>query len=138
MMISNLLQKIESYGVTLKAEGGQIFYKPKEALPQSIVDCIRKEKDQIILYLQSSKNSHNFFSHVLVRAITISWNGSNPKVVYVNCVPYTTEEISKLKKADSEEVRAAHLLKEIFDGKIIEYCKNKKKIDLNQEGKSKW
>jgi len=60
------------------------------------------------------------YSKVLDRNIVVSWSGNDPKVVYVDRTPYTPEEISKLKGADPESVTAAHLLKQTFDGKIVD------------------
>lgn len=59
------------------------------------------------------------YSKVLSRNVVVSWKVSNPKVVYVNRIPYRAEEIIKLKGASTKEARAVHLLKETFDGKII-------------------
>ena len=60
------------------------------------------------------------YSKVLSRNVVVSWKVSNPKVVYVNRIPYTTEEIAKLKGADPTGVRTVHLLKKTFHGKIID------------------
>ena len=65
---------------------------------------------------------HNIlaYSEVLGREIMISWTGDDSKVVYIDRTPYMTEEIAKLKGVDATEIRAAHLLKETFQGKILD------------------
>ena len=60
------------------------------------------------------------YSKVLSRNVVVSWKVSNPKVVYVNRIPYTTEEIIKLKGAGPKDVRAVHLTKETFNGEITD------------------
>lgn len=59
------------------------------------------------------------FSQVLGREIVLSWVGDDAKVVYIDRTPYTTKEIAKLKGASPERVRGVHLVKETFDGRII-------------------
>lgn len=120
MNVSELLRETESHGVILKTDGGRVFFKPKDALPENVVDCIRKEKADIIMHLHNARYFLRVFSHVLGREITISWKRNNPKVIHVDRTPYTDEEISKLKQATPKVVKSAHLLKETFEGKIID------------------
>jgi len=115
-----IVREIEALGVALKTDGHQIFYRPKAALPNELKDRLRKHKACIVRFLQSKRVSLTVFSKVLHKDIEITWSEREPKVVYVARIPYTADELSKLRDAKPEGVGAAHLVKEIFDGKILE------------------
>lgn len=120
MNFSRLLTEIESYGVTLKTDGRKIFFKPKNALPEKVMECIKEQKSDIISHLQGARNNLRVFSKVLGEEVTISWFSDIPNVVYVNRTPYTTEEIARLKGAGPKDVRAVHLTREAFNGEITD------------------
>jgi hypothetical protein len=115
-----IIKEIEARGVVLKTDGHQIFYRPKTALPNEMVDRLIAHKATIIRALKSKRESLTVFSKVLNQDIEISWIEGEPKVVYVDRVPYTADEVSKLKDADTKGIKAAHLLKKTFDGKILD------------------
>jgi hypothetical protein len=51
----------------------------------------------------------------------VRWEGLSPQEVYVDDVPFTLEEIERLKGiTDAEGLKAALLIKQSFEGKIIE------------------
>ena len=58
------------------------------------------------------------YSKVLGRDMVLSWTGDDPKVVYVDRTPYTTEEITRLKSSDPESVKATHWVKEMFEDEL--------------------
>lgn len=115
-----ILRDIEARGIVLKTEGHQIFYSPKTALTNELKDRLRAHKASIMRFLQSKSVSLTAYSRVLRKDIEIAWSEREHKVVYVFRIPYTAAELSKLKNADPEGIRAAHLVKEMFDGKILE------------------
>ena len=115
-----ILKEIEARGVILKTDGDQIFYRPKAALPNELRDRLMEHKASIMKVLQSKRQSLTVFSKVLKRDIEISWIEGEPKVAFVDRVPYTADEVSKLKNADPKGVKAAHLVKETFQGKILD------------------
>jgi hypothetical protein len=114
-----ILREIEARGVVLKTDGHQIYYRPKTALPNELKDRLREHKASIVRFLQSKRSSVTVFSKVLKKEIEISWIENDPKIVYVSRVRYTADELSKLKDAGPEGVKAAHIIKEIFHGKIL-------------------
>jgi hypothetical protein len=115
-----ILREIEARGVLLKTDGHRIFYRPKTALPTELKDQLMKHKSSVIRALKLKRKSVTVFSKVLKKDIEISWIENDPKIVYVSTVPYTADELRKLKDVDPGGVRAAHLVKESFDGKILE------------------
>ena len=115
-----ILREIEARGVVLKTDGHQIFYRPKGALPNELKDRLREHKTSIVRFLQSKRASLTVFSKVLGKEIEIAWSEREPKIVYVARIPYMANELSQLRDAEPEGIGAAHLVKEIFDGKILE------------------
>ena len=115
-----ILREIEARGVMLRTDSHQIFFRPKAALPNELKDRLREHKASIVRFLQSKRASLSVFSKVLKKDIEIAWGELEPKVVYVARIPYTADELSKLRDAEPEGVGATHLVKEIFDGKILE------------------
>jgi len=55
-------------------------------------------------------------SHVLGREITLRWIGDDPKVINVEGIRYTSEEVAMLKGSSSTEVRKVCEVKDAFQG----------------------
>ena len=61
-----------------------------------------------------------FYSKKLKRDILAKWEGDNPKIVYLDNLPFTTEEIAILveKKPDAETLQSILDAKETFGGTL--------------------
>ena len=68
------------------------------------------------------RNMLPVFSEVLGRNIVISWQGKNPKVVYMDQTPYSLNEIQQLKSQElsAKDLKNIHDIKAEFDGHIVE------------------
>ena len=87
-----------------------------------LLDEIRSRKAEAVQCLRdmSQEKCLVVFSKVLGREILLSWAGSRPNVVYIDKMPYQAKEIKKLKDASPSGVRTTHVVKEIFEGKILD------------------
>jgi len=65
-------------------------------------------------------NSIVFYSKKLKRDILAKWEGDNPKIVYLDDLPFTTDEIAILveKKPDAKTLQSILDAKEIFGGTL--------------------
>jgi hypothetical protein len=120
MDTAEVLRRIESHGIQLETDGKYLLYKPKENIPKELLALLRGYKTEIIHFLRGNRRRMVVFSHVLDREVSISWYMTSPNVVYVDRTPYTPEEIAKLKNGDPNSIKMAHLLKETFQGTIVD------------------
>ncbi len=65
-------------------------------------------------------NSLTFHSKALDRNVNLNWQGDDPKVIYVDQVPFTADEIETLKRMNPTggDLRAVCRVKESFQGEI--------------------
>lgn len=115
-----ILKEIDAQGIQLKTDGKNLYYKPKQEITERIREQLAANKAEIIHFLRLSRKVVVVYSHVLNRKIVLSWNSKDPKVIYVDRTPYSKDEIAKLKGADPKTIQTAHLLKEKFNGTILD------------------
>lgn len=126
MKVRELLQQCREQQITLfLTDQGRIGYRAPEGTMTERLKTRLREHEQDLIHLLKSANADRrhrlrVFSHVLGRKVAISWMGANPKVVHVDRTPYSLDEIAKLKGASLEEAKKVHLLKETFNGKIVD------------------
>lgn len=118
------IRKLEAEGYQFSLDGDQIHYKiidgkqPDKMKASGLLKEIRDRKSEAIAFL---KNTHSIriFSKVLNREATISWQGDDPKIIYLDQAGYTLDEIARLKQTkDPEMVKKTHQIKNTFDGEL--------------------
>ena len=78
------------------------------------------ESELIQRHIATQEYEIAVYSKALDREIRIRWKSNDPKVIYLEQPAYTSREVNILKNADPKGIKAAHLVKEIFGGKILE------------------
>ena len=125
-----VLEQLLSYGYQVFLDGENIKYHKKEDISpdpdeiQLLLHKLQDHKNEAIEFLKTQQNEKEnslvVFSKVLNREIVISWHDDSQKVVFVDQMPYTAQEIQRLKdrRIKPQELRTIHRLKETFEGQI--------------------
>ena len=118
------IRKLQAEGYQFNVVENEIRYKLVDGKPQDpdkagrLLKEIQDHKAEAIAFLKGVRTI-TAFSKVLGRNITLSWTGSNPKVVYLDRVPYTLDEIERMKQVKNPNlIKNTLQVKEIFNGKI--------------------
>ena len=126
MQASEILTECEKAGVHLFFSENKIKAKGDfSVLDEALKDSLISEKEAVtkcLMQMQNVSESVIVFSKVLGRDILISWQGENPKVVYVDQTPYSLKEIKQLKsqQLSAKDLKNIHDIKAEFDGHIVE------------------
>lgn len=118
-----LLRVCASKKITLMAVNGELRYRaPTGVISDDFKAQLKKYKNLLINILSGESNYRFVFSKALNREVIISWNGENPKVVFVDSAPYSAQEIQRLKESQlsAQQTKIIHEIKEHFDGSLLE------------------
>lgn len=132
------VHELERMGYDLTLEGEEIRARLRDRMEppdpekaQALFDEVKANRNEVVEYLKGRKRRRQeagesgwrtlrILSSVLGKEIQIAWREENPRVVYVDRKPYTETELGTLKGADPKVIRAAHEIKSIFKGKVLE------------------
>ncbi|SPD73774.1 hypothetical protein PITCH_A1960003 [uncultured Desulfobacterium sp.] len=109
--MAGLLERIRSENEKLISDKTK-----KKDEPPPVLDSATEKPLTLINQNKELNRSVTAYSRVLGRDIRISWQGENPKVVYVDRTPFSLDEIKALRGTSPADLKKAYLLKEAFDG----------------------
>jgi hypothetical protein len=65
MNANEILQEIQSHNVTLKTEGETLAYKPRGALPESLIREMKANKEELIQFPLLQQQTLRVYSRIL-------------------------------------------------------------------------
>ena len=125
MQASEILTECEKAGVHLFFSENKIKAKGDfSVLDEALKDSLISEKEAVtkcLMQIQNVSERVIVFSKVLGRDILISWQGKNPKVVYIDQTSYSLKEIQELKsrQLSVKDLKNIQEVKATFDGKLV-------------------
>jgi hypothetical protein len=119
MSPAEIILKCYERNIRLFPDGDKLRYRgPEGAVTEADLSLFQEHKQELLRIL--GRNHTIVHSKVLGRPIFVSWDGNDPRIIYVDRVGYDLNEIQKLKtlKPSAAGIKAIHGLKETFQGRI--------------------
>jgi hypothetical protein len=130
-----LIQELNEQGIKIQLiDSEHLALTPKNRVSPELIEKVRANKQELLHALRGTQDKGGrenvepgrdlttitVFSKVLRREVFISWEGDNPETVFLDGVPYSLEEIGKLKEAplSVDDLKLIHETKRAFDGRM--------------------
>ena len=136
-----VIRALQVEGYELAVDGNNIRYHyrlhdrdaPDKEKVSRLLSELKARKAEAISFLKAYRRGQDenvdprpdmrtitVFSKVLNREVFISWEGDNPERVLFDGIPYTLDEITKLKEMPltPDDLRMIHRAKGVFAGQL--------------------